>query len=91
MVSTGDTEPAVIVANLRQALEAVGSLSSERAALESGLKEEKARDNVLPRLMASGDAADALFREEIRKYDPLVVRIWGYLTHTRAARAVVES
>ena len=37
------------------------------------LKEEKARDNVLPRLMASGDSPDALFREEIKKYDPLVV------------------
>lgn len=34
MVSTGDVEPAVVVTNLRKALEAIGSLSSERASLE---------------------------------------------------------
>lgn len=34
MVSTGDVEPAVVVNNLRQALDAIGGLSSERASLE---------------------------------------------------------
>ena len=39
MVSTGDVEPATVVNNLRQALDAIGGLSSERASLEqvSGL------------------------------------------------------
>ena len=39
MVSTGDVEPATVVHNLRQALDAIGGLSSERASLEqvSGL------------------------------------------------------
>ena len=38
MVSTGSEEPATIVTKLRQALDAIGRLSSERAALEEALK-----------------------------------------------------
>ena len=53
------------------------------------LKEEKARDNVLPRLMASGDSPDALFREEIKKYDPLVVS-WVLGCSTSASGIDVE-
>ena len=34
MVSVGDVEPAVVVTTLRQALDAINSLSSERASLE---------------------------------------------------------
>ena len=73
MLSTGEVEPAAIVAKLRQALTAVNDLSSERAALEEALKVEKNRDNILPRIMASSGNYDALFREEIRKYDKLKV------------------
>ena len=73
MLSTGEVEPAAIVSKLRQALTAVNDLSSERAALEEALKVEKNRDNILPRIMASSGNYDALFREEIRKYDKLKV------------------
>ena len=38
MVNTGSEEPAQIVTKLRQALDAIGRLSSERAALEEALK-----------------------------------------------------
>ncbi len=38
MVNTGAEEPAQIVTKLRQALDAIGRLSSERAALEEALK-----------------------------------------------------
>ncbi len=40
MVNTGTEEPAQIVTKLRQALDAIGRLSSERAALEEALKVE---------------------------------------------------
>ncbi len=73
MVSTGEVEPSTIVTRLRQALAAIGELSSERAGLEEALKVEKNRDNILPRIMASSGNYDALFREEISKYDKLKV------------------
>ena len=38
MVAVGDADPAVTVATLRQALEAVTRLSAERAGLEEALK-----------------------------------------------------
>ena len=38
MVNVGSEEPAQIVTKLRQALDAVNRLSSERAALEEALK-----------------------------------------------------
>lgn len=38
MVNVGPEEPAQIVTKLRQALEAINRLSSERAALEEALK-----------------------------------------------------
>ena len=38
MVNVGNEEPAAIVTKLRQALDAVSRLSSERAAIEEALK-----------------------------------------------------
>lgn len=73
MVSTGEVEPATIVAQLRQALTAVDGLSNERAGLEEALKVEKNRDNILPRIMSVSGGYDSLFREEIKKYDQLKV------------------
>ena len=73
MVVTGDLEPAVIVADLRKGLEAISKLSAERAQLEEGLKQEKNKDNILPKLMASSGSPDSLFATELRKYDPLKV------------------
>ena len=73
MVNTGSEEPAQIVTKLRQALDAVNRLSSERAALEEALKVEKNKDNILPRIMAVSGAYDRLFTEELKKYEPLKV------------------
>ena len=74
MVSVGEVEPAAVVATLRSALDAIGRLSSERAALEEALKVEKNKDNILPRIMAAGGSHDKLFAEEMRKYEPLKAR-----------------
>lgn len=38
MVAVGDADPGVVVATLRQALEALSRLSNERAALEEALR-----------------------------------------------------
>lgn len=73
MVSTGDVEPAMIVNKLRQALASINDLSAERASLEEALKVEKNRDNILPRIMSISGNYDALFRDEISKYDKLKV------------------
>ena len=73
MVSTGEVEPAVVVTKLRQALSSINELSAERASLEEALKVEKNRDNILPRIMSISGNYDALFREEIAKYDKLKV------------------
>lgn len=74
MVVTGDLEPAVVVADLRKGLESISRLSSERAQLEEGLKQEKSKDNILPKLMACSGSPDSLFDQELKKYDPLKVR-----------------
>ena len=60
---------------LRQALDAVSRLSGERAALEEALKVEKNKDNILPRIMAVSGSYDRLFAEELKKYEPLKVRV----------------
>lgn len=84
MVSTGDVEPAMIVNKLRQALSSINELSSERASLEEALKVEKNRDNILPRIMSISGNYDALFRDEISKYDKLkVCPILSFATATR--------
>lgn len=71
MVSVGDEEPAMVVTNLRKALAEIDELSAERASIEEALKEERNRDNILPKLMASSGRSDNIFAEEIKKYDEL--------------------
>ncbi|KAK9820581.1 hypothetical protein WJX72_011897 [[Myrmecia] bisecta] len=75
MVSMGDVEPSVVVTTLRQGLEALNQLSTERAGLEEALKVEKNKDNILPKIMASTSNYDALFKEELKKYAPLQASI----------------
>eukprot|EP00879_Flechtneria_rotunda_P013649 GHRR01014259.1.p1 GENE.GHRR01014259.1~~GHRR01014259.1.p1 ORF type:complete len:727 (+),score=319.48 GHRR01014259.1:344-2524(+) len=72
LVSTGPADPAVVVASLRRNMEALDQLSSERAGLEEALKELKAKDNILPKLMAAGSSnTDTLFDRELKKYDEI--------------------
>ncbi|KAG2490070.1 hypothetical protein HYH03_011535 [Edaphochlamys debaryana] len=76
MVVTGPEDPAVVVATLRRNLDALQALASERGGMEEALKDAKNRDNVLPRLMATQPQNhDALFKEELKKYDPLVADV----------------
>lgn len=75
MVSVGDEEPAMVVANLRKALAEIDELSAERASIEEALKEERNRDNILPKLMASSGRSDNIFTDELKKYDELKVNV----------------
>eukprot|EP00878_Enallax_costatus_P005711 GHUV01005989.1.p1 GENE.GHUV01005989.1~~GHUV01005989.1.p1 ORF type:complete len:726 (+),score=266.47 GHUV01005989.1:1137-3314(+) len=70
LLSTGPADPAVVVANLRRNMEALNQLSNERAGLEEALKDLKAKDNILPKLMSAGSSnTDALFDRELKKYE----------------------
>lgn len=77
MVAVADVDPPLIVNTLRQALDAINQLSNQRAALEEAIKEEKVKDDILPRLMAAGagENPEALFKQELSKYDPLVAEV----------------
>ncbi|KAG2435427.1 hypothetical protein HYH02_011927 [Chlamydomonas schloesseri] len=76
MVTTGPEDPAAVVAGLRRNLDALQSLANERGGMEEALKELKNRDNVLQKVMATNPTNhDALFREEIKKYDSLVADV----------------
>ncbi|GFR44800.1 hypothetical protein Agub_g6135, partial [Astrephomene gubernaculifera] len=77
LLVTGPEDPAAVVAGLRRSLEALQNLANERGGMEEALKELKNRDNVLPRLMATpgGPQQDALFKEELKKYDPLIADV----------------
>ena len=73
MVNVGNEEPATVVGNLRKALAEIDELSAERASIEEALKEERNRDNILPKLMANSGRSDNIFTEELKKYDELKV------------------
>ncbi|CAK0747325.1 hypothetical protein CVIRNUC_001757 [Coccomyxa viridis] len=90
MVNVGSEEPAQIVTKLRQALDAVNRLSSERAALEEALKVEKNKDNILPRIMAVSGSYDKLFAEELKKYDPLKAQVDENLKKQAELMSVID-
>eukprot|EP00200_Dunaliella_tertiolecta_P017215 CAMPEP_0202411634 /NCGR_PEP_ID=MMETSP1128-20130828/22377_1 /ASSEMBLY_ACC=CAM_ASM_000463 /TAXON_ID=3047 /ORGANISM="Dunaliella tertiolecta, Strain CCMP1320" /LENGTH=780 /DNA_ID=CAMNT_0049017371 /DNA_START=116 /DNA_END=2454 /DNA_ORIENTATION=- len=76
MVTTGDEDPAVVVASLRRDLEALQALASERSGIEEALNDLKAKDNILPKIMSVNQQAhDSLFASELKKYDVLVADI----------------
>jgi programmed cell death 6-interacting protein len=85
MLSVDDLSPAAAVATLRRSLDALGALSAQRAALEEALKARKNADDILPRLLAVDEAdADALFAEELKKYDGLVAEAEASLAQQAA-------
>eukprot|EP00873_Tetraselmis_striata_P008261 jgi/Tetstr1/428525/TSEL_001855.t1 len=71
IMSVDDMEPATVVAAMRGALQQLDAIGSHRAGLEESLKELKAKDDILPKLMAASDDHDALFAKEIAKYQPI--------------------
>ncbi|KAF5836068.1 ALIX V-shaped domain binding to HIV-domain-containing protein [Dunaliella salina] len=76
MVTTGDEDPAIVVASLRRDLEALQALASERSGIEEALNDLKSKDNILPKIMSVNQQAhDSLFASELKKYDVLVADI----------------
>lgn len=87
MVNTTDLEPQTLVANIRSqtlnqspyhclsvdCMEQLDAVSDERAGLDESLKDMKNRDNLLPKLVATGVGShEDLFKVELQKYDVLV-------------------
>lgn len=79
----------MVVANLRKALAEMNELSAERASIEEALKEERNKDNILPKLMASSGRSDSIFTEELKKYDELKVSRTSQLTCSHCSCAVL--
>lgn len=78
MLSTeDDMGPATAVATLKRGLEGQDALASQRAALEDELRQKRARDDILPHLLAAPQDSDLdhLFQTELKKYDSLIADI----------------
>jgi programmed cell death 6-interacting protein len=90
MLSVDNMEPAAAVSAVRTGLEGLATLSSQRAALEQALKERKASDDILTKLLGSGGDGDldAFFKKELSKYDDLVK---GVAENVRKQQQVLEA
>ncbi|GIM12801.1 hypothetical protein Vretimale_16038 [Volvox reticuliferus] len=76
MIVTGPEDPAVVVATLRRNMDALQALANERGGMEEAFKELKNKDNVLAKVMATPPQNhDALFKEELKKYDTLIADV----------------
>eukprot|EP00798_Chlamydomonas_sp_ICE-L_P008911 gene8911-3803_t len=76
MVHAGPDDPSTVAASLRRSLESMRVMAEERGELEEELKAIKRRDHVLPKMMAiSSQGYNALFAEEMKKYQPIVERV----------------
>jgi len=63
-------EDALVATEIQRSLEDLEKIGNERAGIEDLMRKTKADDNILAKLMArAGESLDALFEEEIRKYD----------------------
>ena len=90
-VAVGPEDPAVLVATIRRNLEALQTLAEERAAMEEAVKEEKRKDNILPKLMATmPQNHDALFASEIKKYDGIRADVDRNLEHQAKVLGEIE-
>ena len=63
-------EDASVATEIQRSLEELEKIGNERAGIEDLMRKTKVDDNILAKLMArAGESLDALFEEEIRKYD----------------------
>lgn len=71
-----DMGPATSVATLWRAIEGQDVLSAQRAALEESLRDKRAKDDILPRLLAAQDSeTENLYSKELQKYSALVAEV----------------
>jgi len=74
MVALGES-PAQVAKRLREVIESLEDLAADRSSLEEEIRRVKDGDNVAPKLMASrSSGVQALFEEELQKYEPLSKR-----------------
>ncbi|GAQ78280.1 Endosomal targeting BRO1-like domain-containing protein [Klebsormidium nitens] len=60
---------------LRQLLNELEKVGSQRAGLEDALKSMKQKDNILPRLMTYSGSYEELFKKELAKYDAITADV----------------
>ncbi|KAJ3680330.1 hypothetical protein LUZ60_016608 [Juncus effusus] len=63
------------IASLKQSLSQLESVEAQLAKLEEKLKETKAKDDILPKLLAGISSEEDLFSKEIGKYNPICEEI----------------
>jgi len=90
MLSVDNMEPAAAVSAVRAGLDGLATLSSQRAALEQALKEKKASDDILTKLLGGGGDGDleSFFNTELAKYDDL---IQGVEENVKKQRQVLDA
>lgn len=72
MITLGEMEPPMLIANIRRCLTQLDAVSEERGILDTELKEMKEKDNLLNKLSSTGVGShDELFNVELAKYEPL--------------------
>ncbi len=64
-----------IVGRLRQKLNELEQLGSQRAGLEDRLKDMKLKDNILLKLMSTSGPYHDLFQKELGKYDTISIEV----------------
>ena len=63
-------DDASVASEMQATLEDLEAIGNERAGIEELMRKTKSEDNILTKLMAqSGESLDALFKEEMKKYD----------------------
>eukprot|EP00899_Mesostigma_viride_P016596 jgi/Mesvir1/24938/Mv16914-RA.2 len=90
MVSLAGNEDAIAV-GLQHLLVELDKLSKERAGLEEALQEMKQKDNILPRLMSTSESYDALFQQELKKYEPLRSEVSRNISSAQALLRQIEA
>lgn len=63
LMSTGDVEPATVVANLRAGMEQLSQMAAERASLEERMRETRNSENVLSKLLSGMSPSEELFEQ----------------------------
>ncbi|GJP84309.1 hypothetical protein CLOP_g14369 [Closterium sp. NIES-67] len=80
-----------LVATIRQLLAELERVGAQRAGVEEGLREMKARDNILAQLMNAPGSQDELFKREVAKYDPLCQQVDANIAQQRKAMQQLEA
>ncbi|CAI5958608.1 unnamed protein product [Closterium sp. NIES-65] len=80
-----------LVATIRQLLAELERVGAQRAGVEEGLREMRARDNILPKLMNAPGSQEELFKKEASKYDALCQQVDANIAQQRSSMQQLEA